>query len=219
MVILPITMLYLLSSCNLFECENDVPGLHDFVLPATLSPALDTFRIGDTIRISSIFDKQVYEKKLQKTFTLDNWQFFPGTVIFNLDTFFVQDNALENFEVIIDPKYNYDLFYFSTGRIDLIGEYTYENDTYSLEFILIPIKKGDYMLLHGSSLEISGSEQDFPGKCQGQRSGASVAMNGGGDNNIELLANTSDTVFYEWVMRDPQFRYYDSGGYCFYVVE
>jgi hypothetical protein len=217
--ILSFYLLIYCTSCNLFECENNVAGLHDFELPATLTPALDTFRIGDTMRISSIFGNQIFEKKLQKTFTLDGWSFFPYTAISKLDTSIVLDDALINFDIIVDSKYDYSLFYYSDGGVNLVGEYSYENDTYHLEYALIPKKAGLFLLLHASALVSFGSEQEFPGKCKGQESRASVAMNGGGDNNIDFLAHTPDTSFYQITMEDLQLRYYGSGSYCFYVVE
>ncbi|HQW11390.1 MAG TPA: hypothetical protein PK076_08850 [Saprospiraceae bacterium] len=52
-----------LLSCHK-ECNEF--GDYDFELPATLSPAKDTFRIGDTITITSVFSVLVYDRTTKR---------------------------------------------------------------------------------------------------------------------------------------------------------
>ena len=72
------------SSCIQNEECNIVDG-YQFVIPATLSPSVDSFKIGDTISISSIFPDLVYERKTDQNYLLNDFKFFPATAISKID--------------------------------------------------------------------------------------------------------------------------------------
>jgi hypothetical protein len=208
----------LLASCTREECR--FPGSYEFVLPAELSPARDTFRIGDTIRVVSSFNDEVFERKTQRAYWLKDFWFYPGTTIHQIDTFpGTGTRGLLNFEVILNERDDYALYPLSSGAL-LEGQYTYEDGVYLLSFALIPRHEGLYLLRQGSSLTPVDKWQSFPGKkCKHTDSSARVALNGGADNNIEFLRQSPDPHYHDWMLQDPEGRFHKFGGYCFYVRE
>ena len=203
------------------ECRDaDFGGAYQFVIPATLSPAKDTFRVGDTIHISSVFSNEVYERQTEAFYKLENWRFYPTTrldKIDKVDSNFVQD-GLADFEYIIPVQYDYDRFDYGSGSIGLLGEYQYQSGQYSLEFKLIPQQPGLYYFTQFAAQGID-DEQDFPGRCPRVTSDTNVELNGGEGNNIEFLQSSPDVYYNERILARPQDNFHDAGGYCFYVVE
>ena len=88
----------------------------------------------------------------------------------------------------------------------------------SWEYKIIPVQPGLFYLSHGSSIYGLGEDQDFEGRCSNTNVGAVVEMNGRGDNNGDLFLSSPDEIYHEfWQMKRDKF--YDFGGYCFYVKE
>ena len=213
-----IALVLFCSSCIKKECR--LAGFPEFELPVTLSPALDTFKIGDTMSISSVFEDVVYERASGQWYRLENIIFFPQTAVTRLDTLDVLDSFSE-FDIIIPDQYDYYLFqYPSSGRKALIGEYNYENNTYSLEYQLVPKKKGLYYFVQGSSISILGEGQEFEGQCcKINTIDAYCEMNSGGDNNVDFLLQSPNSHYNTWIPQKPEERFHKFGGYCFYVTE
>lgn len=208
----------LFLSCHK-EC-NDLVN-YDFVLPATLSPTKDTFKIGDTIDISSEFSDMVFDRATNKTYKLENWKFYPETTIVRIDDTTVVTDNLSEFSYFIDPIYNYKLFSYSDGGKSLVGQYNYQNNAYKLEYKLIPNQRGLYFLRHTTDLYNLGKKQDFEGRCPKGRAGLDgyVNLNGGADNNINMLSSSPDPHYNDWILQKPEERFHKFGGYCFYVQE
>ena len=156
----------------------------NFKFQPFLSPAKDTFRIGDTISIVSTFSENVYELKTERTYSLIDFNFFPETSLrkwdIQQDTLSIDYGALSNFEVLIDNKYNYEQSNFGEGVISLVGQYLNQNGEYDLKYQFIPQEVGLFWLAQSSCLIALGEGQDFPGKCPKHDSNVQVQMNGGG---------------------------------------
>ena len=205
------------SSCIQNEECNIVDG-YQFVIPATLSPSVDSFKIGDTISISSIFPDLVYERKTDQDYLLNDFKFFPATAINKIDET-ISIDALKTFELIIDDSIDYGLTTFSDGLKLLTGEYLYTNNTYSLEFKIIPTQPGLYFLEQAVRMRLSPN-QSFDNKCSNvQLGGGEVNLNGADDNNIDFLSRSPDEHYHYWVLLKPEERFYQFGGYVFYVVK
>lgn len=204
------------SSCLRKECR-DIPGGYEFEIPVTLAPAKDTFRIGDTISISSIFDDMVFERKTQQEYLLEDWNFFPITDIHKIDTAPYQ-NGMPFFDVIVSDTMDYEQFMFSDGWSSLTGTYSYDSNIYNLFYKVVPRNSGLYCIYQASAQSVDDN-QGFPGKCSGISSRTAVVLNNNTDNNIEFLSESPDTFISEWIPSRPMDRFYNSGGYCFYVVE
>jgi len=204
------------SSCLRKECR-DIPGGYEFEIPVTLAPVKDTFRIGDTISISSIFDDMVFERKTQQEYLLEDWNFFPITDIHKIDTAPYQ-NGMPFFDVIVSDTMDYEQFMFSDGWSSLTGTYSYDSNIYNLFYKVVPRNSGLYCIYQASAQSVDDN-QGFPGKCSGISSRTAVVLNNNTDNNIEFLSESPDTFISEWIPSRPMDRFYNSGGYCFYVVE
>ena len=101
----------------------------------------------------------------------------------------------------------------------MTGEYLYTNNTYSLEFKIIPTQPGLYFLEQAVRMRLSPN-QSFDNKCSNvQLDGGEVNLNGEDDNNIDFLSRSPDEHYNYWVLLKPEERFYQFGGYVFYVVE
>ncbi|MAN04799.1 MAG: hypothetical protein CMI35_17095 [Owenweeksia sp.] len=225
-----VLMFSLIASVAACSCEKgwgcDVEGGYQFEIPATLSPALDTFHIGDTISIENDFSDQVYDRQTQQTYSLENFEFYPGTAIIRIDTLSKWGKAslnyaLDDFQLIIPEQYNYEIFTFGDGSKIATGEFLYANSRYSLQLKLIPQESGLFIISHGIGLGSQNSDdrQEFEGKCKDVSISGIAKLNGGSDNNISFLNNSPDPHWNDWVLQKPNERYHHSGAYTFYVVE
>lgn len=205
------------ASCTKKECQIDGSVYH-FEIPVTLSPAQDTFRIGDTISIVSTFSDEVYERQTDRKYKLVNFDFFPETSIYKIDTVGTL-SSFSKFYVIVSRTYNYKLFNYSSGSETLVVEYNYNNGIYDLKYKIIPQQTGLYLLRHGSSIFGLGDTQEFDGKCTNLKSEVYVNMNEGVDNNVEMLADSPDPNYTDIVLAKPSERFHKFGGYVFYVKE
>jgi hypothetical protein len=214
-----LTISLYLNSCVREKCQ--IAGSYEFELPVTLTPAKDTFHIGDTITVVSSFPDEVYERKTEKTYKLENFRFYPELIISELSDSVADRAALLNFEIIIDDATNFYRIDYNDGAIDYIGEYSYAANSYDLEYKLVPKVSGFYIFGHASTLIGIGlgSDQDFDGKCSNISVSAAMKLNGGADNNIEMLKYSPDPHYNDWILQKPEDRFYKFGGYCFYVRE
>lgn len=106
----------------------------------------------------------------------------------------------------------------SGGIQGLIGNYNYAGGEYTLEYKLVLKKAGLYYLEQAVAPELS-PDQTFENKCSNTGIGAEVNMNNGNENNIDLLSESPDPHFNEWILANPADRFYKFGGFCFKVAE
>jgi hypothetical protein len=132
------------SGCLRKECR-DIPGGYEFEIPVTLTPAKDTFRVGDTISITSTFDDMVFERKTRQEYLLEDWNFSPITDIHKIDTSPYQ-NGMPFYDVIVSDTMDYEQFMFSDGWSSLIGTYFYDNNVYTLFYRVVPRSPGLYCI-------------------------------------------------------------------------
>jgi len=205
------------GSCNK-DC-NDISS-YIFELPVTLSPAKDTFNIGDTITITSTFSDVVFDRSTLKYFKLVDFKFYPEMRMREISDTATNEAALLNFEVLIDGSYNFVPFQYSDG-VSLVGQYNYSNNKYQLEYKIIPTKAGLFYHSIFTLLFEFGKNQDFDGRCPHSKAGLDTyqKLNDGADNNVGFLLDSPEESwhFYYETKRESQFNRF--GGYCFYVKE
>lgn len=220
LILFALLAVFLLGACLSKECRENSPkgGNYQFVIPATLSPAKDTFRIGDTIMITSVFDDMVYERVTQDYYQLIDWELLFDIHIYNLNI--AQDrlaaDAIVDFDTLVVRGHNNGFFPSFTGHIGFLANHEYQDGEYALIYGMVPRKAGLYFLLHNG---INRSEQPFSGRCAGRGydSDVKVELNGGIDNNVDFLLEGDSA--YQAFLNNPQAQFHDWGGYCFYVVE
>lgn len=205
----------LMNSCVKKECMI-AGGYYQFEIPVSLTPAKDTFHIGDTISIESNFSDLVYERMTDKKYKLENFNFYPETSIYRLDTNVIVDD-FSGFEVVVPSHYDYSFYDYSSGVRALTGKYNYVDGFYDLAYKLIPQKTGLYFFRHFSFISL-GENQEFEGKCSEVADDVFVLLNQGDDNNVDYLLEGADD-FYGNFWRKKEDKFFKAGGYCFYVVE
>lgn len=209
-----------------FSCEKqqhgqcDFEGNYEFQLPVVIEPSLDTFKIGDTISVESVFSNSVFDKTTNESYKLRNFRFLPVTYVRRMDKQKIEENLSEYFEVIVDSIYDYKFFYYSDGGSSLVGEYRNGAESYSLKFKLIPKATGLYFFSTGSDINAGtvSTEQDFEKKCRNKSIDAYFNLKNSTDGNVDFLLNSPDPeAKILWDRADEKFHQF--AGYCFYVVE
>ena len=205
-----------LSSCDK-DCDRPDVGIYEFVLPFELSPAQDVFHIGDTITISCFLENPIYERKTKNEYQLDDFKFYLTTSIYDMDTSIIDFKYFEHFELLIDNNYWHNIFRFSNGESDLLSQFIFKDNEYSINYKLIPKKKGHFLLFQGSDINYRGGKQAFALQCRNTEIDAKVYMNKRGDNNFQLINEAKNSYYKDWSPHKE--RYLDTGGYCFKVVD
>ncbi|MEO1413172.1 MAG: hypothetical protein AAFW73_25000 [Bacteroidota bacterium] len=204
----------LFLSCIKKECQLPGGG-YEFQVPISISPAKDTFAIGDTINVISIFSDEVFERKGCRKYHLPDFPFYPILEMDKIDSLPSVGRIEDFFDVIISSP-DYRLRNFSNGEQYLIGQYSYEDNMYTLKYQLIAKAAGLYILRQGSD-DVENPGQEFEGQCKNLRIDLFSFVNGGGDNNVDMLLDSPDPHFNDWTLIDPEERFHKMGGYCFYV--
>lgn len=212
-------ILFLFAAGTCDKNCNGAPSRYEFVIPVSLTPTLDTFRVGDTIKISSVFSKDVYERNTDKIYSLVDFDFRPITRIVRIDTS-VSYDALDDFEIIVANEYNYYRFDASDGTQIFEGEYSYDDSIgYHLKYDIVMLSQGTYWVSHQPAIEFNRMV-DFPGKCDlSGVAGVGELNENSDDNNIHLFETSPDPHFSEWRLQKPQERFYDGASYAFVVIE
>lgn len=206
---------FLFSGCNK-DCN--IPGGYVFELQATLTPAKDTFNIGDTINIVSEFEELVYDRTTRKYYNLRDFKFYPYSDIIKIDGSDAVAKFSGAFDLSIDTIYDLTMSKYSDGGDALLGQYNYNNGRYVLKYKMIPKAKGLFLFKLTSLLYPANQSQDFEDRCRKSKNGldAFVNLNNGSDNNVDFLLNSPDQLWQNyWQKREDHFHKF--GGYCFYV--
>jgi len=206
-----------LQSCVKSECNFG--AAYNFEIPVTTTPTEEIYSIGDTITVTSSFSDNVYERKTNREYSLIDFKFYPIMGITEISDSIANDAALSDFEVLVDTDYDFQPFYYSSGRIDYVGQYNYQNNTYNLTYKIAPKTIGLFCLFYGHELITLEEDQEFEGKCPRKSSDVVSVMNGRVNTNIHFLHESSDPHFNTWIPQKPDQRFHKHGGYCFRVVE
>lgn len=215
----------LLVSCGKDEeAKCDFNGAHKIELPVSLHPARETYKIGDTIAVSSVFATSLFDRVTMENYELKNFRFEPLTFVANLDSIYSPESAglygLEYFDVIIDSTYNYFRFYYSNGGQSLLGEYAMDSGFYHLRYKLVPRKAGFFLVWQASALVAEFHDQTFSGQCPNKGIDFISVLNGkDSDDNIDFLKQSPDEHWNDWVLAQAQERFYDRGSFAFRVIE
>jgi len=219
-IILLILGLFLFESCIKRDenCDRISSGSYEFIMPFTLTPAQETYHIGDTITISSTVNNPIYERKTGNSYMLDDFKFYLRSKIYYLDTLKNDYSNFYRFELLLDSTHEMSVYTYSTNSNSILGQYTYQNNQYTYEFKLVAKEKGSYLFSQGSGIWSRGEDQYFEGKCTNTDIDAKFYMNNRADNNSYLLDEALNPNFKLYTKNlGPQ--YLDFGGYCFKVIE
>jgi hypothetical protein len=159
------------------NCPYDLAYSGHFLrIPITISPHQLAYKIGDTIRISTIFSDSIYDLGTQQTYKIEGFPFRPTSLLFRFYDDTNYDSGYSVNTLKIDSIYNPYYWWSSQYADGFNGRTIYEENQYRFECELVFKEPGRYLLLfsdiHGD-YEASGNgelnaEADaitFEGKC------------------------------------------------------
>ncbi len=215
-------ILLLLTSTACLKKNCDIPNnQYEFEIPATLTPAKGTYKIGDTISVVSRFPHQVYERNTQRTYDLANYHFHPKMDIFEMSNEEINQTVLNDFQVIVDTSiYDFYKYEFSSSQKTIYrGEYLNIGGEYILEYKFIPTKTGLYLYSYSSHSGTGDVDQTFPEKCGNTISFAWVNLNAGQNNNPQFLLNSENEYWRTNIYQERKNDFNGFGNFMFYVQE
>ena len=128
-----ILFLFFLASCT----KEKLYLSKDFLFPANIFQAKETYKVGDTIDISIQFDKIVEDREKTVKYLFENYNFDAGIRIVELTTkstsFVDQPGAIQSFQFINQVG---GIFPFGSGGGELILVFSNNNYLHSSKIIL-----------------------------------------------------------------------------------
>jgi hypothetical protein len=176
--------------------------------------------VGDTITVRSRFHKMVEgfntEGENVGKFDMSGIKWKPGFTILNIDSSFQFNSMQTQIAVFINSKYPIILKQYSHGGYGITGDFLFKNDSFDLEFKLIPKISGKFFMANYNGISIS-NPQEFPGMCRRNGWACYWNMNKGKDNNQDLLDNAPDPGNKQYSTGNKAFFWH--GNFCFEVVD
>jgi len=217
--IILIILIVIIASCG--KKEDEICPT-EFELPSSqFTPYDSLYKIGDTITITSTFSKYLYEKNTGETYNMENiiWNSVLGA--FKIDSGNIDDafstDIRKYFKIVNCSDTNATWYTFSDGATSLELKYSFYKDSFMLSLSITPKKKGVFIIAFGSGLD--NSNQEFEGKCNNKTFNAYCYPNKGKENNIELLKQSPINHFNNWILQNPDDRYYEKKYFALKVIE
>ncbi|MBL0189795.1 MAG: hypothetical protein IPQ18_00120 [Saprospiraceae bacterium] len=227
-----IIVLGFLLAFNAMNCCKDVENCpRFFTLPVSITPARDTYNIGDTIKIVSEFSNQLIglniEQKEIGTFDMHGIKWKPVISYYKLDTIIPnRDDHKPLFEGFANVHILTGVLkkeFFSNGSEQIYGEYSSISNFNYLSIYIIPIKKGSFYIEFDSDNNYGTlGFQEYPGVCDNEKLYVYYKTNEGQNTNLHYLKESPDPYWDrsrpngytgDIHTKDPE----ETGGYCFKV--
>lgn len=203
----------------IFSCGDDgsnCPG--EIVLPISICPHRSYYNIGDTILITSKFNKLIFDKKTDRFYDASNFNFGP------LASFYSLDNAETNLLGSQVMKYcnlinmeNIKMNIINTGNQNAISvNYNLADDSIYFQ-IKLEVKKIGYFWLKFESLTSGDShlQNNHQFNCRGRE--IKFNLETPIENNIEIMQKFRPIYPNDYFLSDSINRFYNYAGYCFEV--
>jgi hypothetical protein len=196
------------TSCKLDNtvCERK----YDFEIPFSISPAIDTFKIGDTIWIESIIQNFLIDGSTGEKINVENHNFKVKTGFSRIDTL-GYDSSADNF-VVINIKGKYLVKNLGPNLSIINIEYQKEEMRRSLKVGVIFKRKGIYQTsMTNIVADLEEGINLTETNCT-QRINLAYSMNNGEENNYYLEQYDVNVI--------PSFdEFMKAGAYNFVVIE
>lgn len=203
-----------LAGCERQEkCER----FYEFESHYTLSPAQDSFYVGDTIWIEAEYPSVHLDLISGQEFDFDGIDPQINFYLAKID----QNPYIQNYEDFeVSTSIGELSFYSLVGVSGFRIVHRYEMETYASKFWFIPQKAGLYFSELSSKYNANvgdrdGPEIDLDSLCDDYINTYSVILNNSKGTNYEFLSNSPDS---SWSGLSIE-AFEGSGGYCFYVVD
>lgn len=211
-------ILFLLISATTFlfsACDSDCPRVvnYKFQIPLTLNPAQDSFFIGDTIWISSVFSEELLDLNSNKSYPLEDFKFYTEFTFAQIDISPFED-ANSQFEIIPLEGEAKLVSLYNSSYIEI--HYTYQDEMYQANFGFIPKKSGLFNFVASSSIGFFDLDREIDlSPCKYEQVEFIYKMNDGINNNYEYIALSPDSL----IKTTTKEIYDEYAQYGFYVVE
>jgi hypothetical protein len=185
--------------------------VYQFKLPVTISPAKDTFRVGDTIWIENSFSDQIHNHKNNKAYKVENFDFKTTMVITDLNS--LPPAISYPLPKIVTYKGTTTQNYIQSTAYEAIRiGYDYANGHYAYKAALIVEQKGTWCI---NFFSYHNTRKVDITACNDETLYMEYQTNGNAENNHDILPNAKDPEFSSLNLED----FNKIGGYCFHVVE
>jgi len=211
----------LLVFALIFEACGDKDGSvcpTEFELPGIVTPYQDTFYVGDTINLSNNFYRILKETNSDEVYDLYDVSFYSSFGIYKIDLGNNIQIARKNYINLIksNDTSSYWHEYSSTNDEILLAKLIKSNDTLKFDLQISLTTPGLFLIEFGSGQ--MESDQYFEGKCSNVSFDAYTRLNGSKDNNINLLKQTSNEYYRDWIFNQRE-RFYKRGSFVIRVIE
>jgi hypothetical protein len=208
--ILIFTSILIISACDP-ACDHLIE--YKFEIPITLTPAKDSFSIGDTIWIETQFSDYMLDQNSNMMYKLEDFNFFREIDFVQMDISPFLD-ADTFFDIVIDKgEANLLMINNSLSLIEIID--SYQNNLYEFRLGFIPKEVGLFAFIVSSSPNLGFEGKIDLNSCVNERVEYIYNTNSGADNNFEYISLSADP----WLKTTTKEIFDSSGQYCFYVVE
>lgn len=207
----------LLTSCpSQPSCAEFEGTEYRFRLPVQITPNVDTIKVGTVVEVISQFTDSVYDEVANRTYSLQNYRFYPDLELTRIDVNPTVDGLLHAITNLDVHAEEWTLIEHSDGSSSLLFRFDYIDGMYKFRCTFQPTIPGVYYLSIASDVPRIDQHQDFPEKCRDRIVKPVFRMNlPEMENNYHLLENSGDAR----IMLIDKERFDRWGGYAFVVVE
>ncbi len=178
---------------------------HYLRIPITISPHKLHYKVGDTIRINTVFADSIYDLGTKHTFKIEEFPFKPLSLLYRFTSNSTYDSGYRVNELKIDSLYGH-VYNYSSNYADGYRAYTfYDGSQYEFKSELILKEAGSYILLFtdlfqeylgsgNSDLNADADAIRFEGQCLDDKGKPLLryylcSMIDSGDDNLEQFEN------------------------------
>lgn len=209
-----IIAIFLLNSSTCTKNDN-CGHSHKFSIPFSLSPANDSFLIGDTIWIAAEFSDELLDSNDNKKYKLEDIDFFTDFAFSKIDVspFIDADDKFQTIQLL--GQLEFVPLSITPSTSILAVDYLYEKNTYKVKFGFIPREVGLFTIGIASSHTLGFEGKiDIP-PCKNEPVEFTYVMNNITDNNFEFITLSPDSL----VLTLTKDIFDNHGYYCFFVTE
>jgi hypothetical protein len=184
---------------------------YEFNLPVTISPAKDTFKVGDTIWLENSFSHKLMNHENGKIYTVEGFDFKTTMVITDLNSPFPAKSypgpRITTYKGKTEGEYVQ-----TTDYTSIHLSYDYNEGMYYYKAAFIPDKPGKWLINFFSFHD--GEKVDIT-KCNNETLFVEYATNNALSNNYEIVKEAKDHKFSSLSFDD----FNKIGAFAFYVAE
>lgn len=204
----------LLTNCNLSCDPKDCWRTYEFTIPFSITPALDTFQIGDTLWLQSLIPNNITDNATGELVPVNDFDFKVRSYINRMDTAIqIMGNTASPYAVN-DFVYFNEKGIFETINLSSVSfikiHYTSEESSQKLKIGIVPQKRGLFQIAF-ANLTDDATKVNLTNSDCFENLKMSYKMNDNmDDNNFHLLQDSPAPI-------GTLDAFQQSAGYAFFV--